>query len=76
MHHQDINAMEADGNSEEEEDPKEVELASSLDTSYSGVPPTPAASVALLLRVRWVRIKHVRMMGIPHELSFWHQLLN
>jgi TolA-binding protein len=44
MHHQDMNAMEA--GSEEEEDPEEIESASSLDTAYSGVPPTPGASVA------------------------------
>ena len=44
MHHQDMNAMEADN--EEEEDPEEIEPASSLDTTYSGVPPTPGASVA------------------------------
>jgi hypothetical protein len=46
MHHQDMNqAMEADGNSEEK-DLEEIEPASSLDTTYSGVPPTPAASAA------------------------------
>ena len=40
MHHQDMNqAMEADrNNEEEEEDPEEIEPASSLDTAYSGVP--------------------------------------
>jgi hypothetical protein len=40
-----MNTMEADGNNEEE-DPEEIELASSLDTVYSGVPPTPVASAA------------------------------
>jgi TolA-binding protein len=44
MHHQDMNAMEA--GSEEEEDPEEIEPASSLDMAYSGVPPTPRASAA------------------------------
>jgi hypothetical protein len=46
MHHQDMNqAMEADGNSEEE-DPEEIEPASSLDTAYSRVSPSPVASAA------------------------------
>jgi hypothetical protein len=44
MHHQDMNTMEADN--EEEEDPEEIELASSLHTAYSRVPPTPGASGA------------------------------
>jgi hypothetical protein len=44
MHHQDMNTMEA--GSEEEDDPEEIEPASSLDTAYSGVPPTPGASAA------------------------------
>jgi hypothetical protein len=44
MHHQDMNTMEADG--EEEEDFEEIEPASSLDTAYFGVPPTPGTSVA------------------------------
>ena len=44
MHNQDMNANEA--GSEEEEDPEEIEPSSSLDTTYSGVPPTPRASVA------------------------------
>jgi hypothetical protein len=35
--------MEANENSEEE-DLEEMEPTSSLDTTYSGVPPTPAAS--------------------------------
>jgi hypothetical protein len=38
--------MEADGNSEEEEDPKEIEPASILDTAPSRGPPSPEASVA------------------------------
>jgi hypothetical protein len=37
-------AIDADGNSEE--DPEEIEPASSLDTAYSGVPPSPAISAA------------------------------
>jgi hypothetical protein len=37
-----MNTMEA--GSEEEEDPEEIEPASSLDTAYSGGPPTPGAS--------------------------------
>jgi hypothetical protein len=44
MHHQDMNANEV--GSEEEEDPEEIELASSPNTAYFGVPPTPTASVA------------------------------
>jgi hypothetical protein len=44
MHHQDMKANEA--GSEEEEDPEEIESASSPNMTYSGVPPTPAASVA------------------------------
>jgi TolA-binding protein len=44
IHHQDMNAMEAD--SEEEEALEEIEPASNLDTAYSRVPPTPGASVA------------------------------
>jgi hypothetical protein len=44
MHHQEMNANEADN--EEEQDPEEIELASSPNTTYSGVSPTPAASVA------------------------------
>ena len=47
MHHEDMNqAMEKDGNIEEEEDPEEIEPASSLDTAYSRGPPSPEASVA------------------------------
>jgi hypothetical protein len=34
-------AMEADGNNKEEEDPEEIEPSSSLDTAYSGVLPSP-----------------------------------
>jgi hypothetical protein len=46
-HHQEMNQeMEADGNSEEEEDPKEIEPASILDTAPSRGPPSPEASVA------------------------------
>jgi chromosome segregation ATPase len=74
MHHQDMNAMEA--GSEEEEDPEEIEPASSLDMAYSGVPPTPGPSAASATQVRWVRTKHVRRMERPHNLSFWHKLLN
>jgi hypothetical protein len=39
-------AMEADRNNKEEEEPEEIEPASSLDTAYSGVPPSLAASAA------------------------------
>jgi hypothetical protein len=75
MHHQDMNAMEA--GSDEEEDPEEIEPASILDTAYSGVPPLHLGPVLPLpLRVRWVRIKHVTRMERPRKLSFWHQLLN
>jgi hypothetical protein len=64
MHHQDMNqAMEADENREEEEDPEEIERASSLDTSYSGVPLHLQPAMPLLLRARWVGKKHVRKMG-------------
>jgi hypothetical protein len=44
MHHQEMNANEA--GREEEEDPEEIEPASGPNTAYSGVPPTPVASVA------------------------------
>jgi uncharacterized coiled-coil protein SlyX len=44
MHHHDMDDLEA--GSEEEQDPEEIELASSLDTPYSGVPPTPGDNVA------------------------------
>jgi TolA-binding protein len=44
MHHQDMNANEV--GSEEEEDPEEIEPASGPNTTHSGVPPSPAASVA------------------------------
>jgi uncharacterized coiled-coil protein SlyX len=44
MHHQDMNTNEA--GSEEEEDPEEIESASGLNTTYSGVPPTRVASLA------------------------------
>ena len=44
MHHQDMEANEA--GSEGEEDPEEIEPASGPNTAHSGVPPTPAASVA------------------------------
>jgi hypothetical protein len=69
-------AMEVDGNNEEEEDLEEIEPASNLDMAYSGVPPSPASSIASALRVIWVNNKHVRKMATPHKLSFWHQLLN
>jgi hypothetical protein len=44
MHHQDMEANEAD--EEGEEDPEEIEPASGPNTAPSGVPPSPAFSVA------------------------------
>jgi hypothetical protein len=44
MHHQDMEANEA-GN-EGEVDPEEIEPASRPNTAPSGVPPSPASSVA------------------------------
>jgi hypothetical protein len=46
MHNEEMHQeMEADQDSEEE-DPEEIELASSLDTAHSEGPPSPEASVA------------------------------
>jgi hypothetical protein len=44
MHHPGMDDLVA--GSEEEENPEEIESASSLDTTYSGVPPTPGGSAA------------------------------
>ena len=74
MHHQDMNANEV--GSEEEEDPEEIELASSPNTAYFGVPLHLRPVLPLRIRVRRVRIKHVRRTGKPRKLSFWYQLLN
>jgi hypothetical protein len=44
MHHQDMEANEA--GSEGEEDPEDLELAPGPNATTSGVPPSPASSVA------------------------------
>jgi hypothetical protein len=48
MHHPGMDDLVA--GSEEEENPEEIESASSLDTTYSGVPPTPGGSAATRAR--------------------------
>jgi hypothetical protein len=63
MHHQELQQeMEADEDSNEEEDPEEIEPASSLDTAHSGGPLHLRRALPLLLRVRWVRKRHIRKM--------------
>jgi hypothetical protein len=54
--------MEVVRDSEEEEDPEEIELASSMDTAHSGEPLHLRLVLPLLLVVRWVSNKHVRKM--------------
>ena len=73
MHHRDINAMEA---------VKRRRIPRRLSQLPVWTRPTPEGPLhlglvlPLPLRIRWVRIRHVRRMERPRKLSFWHQLLN
>jgi hypothetical protein len=50
--------MEVEEDSEEE-DPKEIEPASSLDTAHSRGPLRPSVVPPLFLAIRWVSKEHV-----------------